>query len=178
MVKPGLNSSGRSGMSRIRLKTAGRLAGLLLMGVAALGPWFVDTHPATEATCSPPLVWVGEGYCACLVTLAASLGQAANLGESAPLLLVLCLPAALPFASTLFLLLGGERRGMWAGHLAAWGLAGAYALLWFAGMWVLYRVIWLWGAGLCVVVAVATLAGEVVAARRNGHEAVGAFQAP
>ena len=165
-------------MSRARLKTAGRLAGLLLMVVAMLGPWFVDTHPATEETCSPPLVWVGEGYCACLITMAAALGQAANLGDSAPLLLVLCLPAALPFVSTPFLLLGGERRGVWVSHLAAWGLAGAYALIWFAGMWYVHRVIWLWGAGLCVVVAVAMLAGEVVAARRSRREAVGVFQAP
>ena len=176
-------------MSPISLKTAGRLAGLLLMVVAALGPWFVDTHPATEGTCSPPLVWVGEGYrarlgslvpaklraagytgyCACLESLAAALGRAANLGESAPLLLVSCLPAGLPFVSTLFLLLGGERRGVWAGHLAAWGLAGAYALIWFAGVWYLYRVIWLWGAGLGVVVAAATLAGEGVAARRTSE---------
>ena len=74
-------------MSQISLKTAGRLAGLLLMVVAALEPWFVDTHPATEETCLPPLVWVGEGYCACLVSLAASLGQAANLGNSKSLFL-------------------------------------------------------------------------------------------
>jgi hypothetical protein len=153
-------------MSRARLKTAGRLAGLLLMVVATLG------------TCSPPLVWGGEGYCACLVTLAASLGQAANLGDSAPLLSVLCLPAVLPFVSTLFLLVGAERRAVWAGHLAAWGLAGAYALIWFAGIWYIHRVIWLWGAGLCVVVAVAMLVGEVVAARRNRREAAGMFQAP
>jgi len=129
-------------MSQVNLKTARRWAGLLLMVVTALGPWFVDTHPATEATCSPPLVWVGDGYracleslvpanlraagytgyCACLESLAAALGRAANLGESAPLLLVLCLPAVLPFFSTLFLLFGGERRGVWASHLAAWGV--------------------------------------------------------
>ncbi|NIV36198.1 MAG: hypothetical protein GWN58_44150 [Anaerolineae bacterium] len=165
-------------MSRVSLKTAGRLAGLLLMVVAMLGPWFVDTHPATEETCSPPLVWVGEGYCACLITMAAALGQAANLGQSAPLLLVLCLPAVLPFVGTLLLLVGGERRGVWAGHLVAWGLAGAYALIWFAGIWYVHRVIWLWGAGLCVVVATATLVGEVVAARANRREAAGVFQAP
>jgi hypothetical protein len=155
-------------MSRVSLKTAGRLAGLLLMVVAALGPWFIDTHPATEKTCSPPFVWVGEGYCACLVSLAASLGMAANLGESALLYLIVCLPAALPFVSTLFLLLVGERRGVWAGHLAAWGLAGAWALIWFAEISYSHPMIWLWGAGLCVVVAVATLAGEVVAARGKG----------
>jgi hypothetical protein len=52
-------------------------------------------------------------------------------------------------------------------------LAGAYALLWFAGIWYLHRVIWLWGAGLGVAVAVAMVAGEVVAARENRREAVG-----
>jgi hypothetical protein len=153
------------------------LAGLLLLVVAALGPWFVDTHPATEETCRPPLVWVGNGYCACLVTPAAELGLATNLGESAPAMLLLCLPALLPFVSTPVLLLGGERRGVWAGHLAAWGLAGAYALLWFGGIVYLHRVIWLWGAGLCVAVAFAMLAGEVAAARGNRREEVGVFQA-
>lgn len=176
-VKLGLDSSGRSQMTWVSRKTAGRLAGLLLLVVAALGPWFIDTHPATEETCRPPLVWVGNGYCACFVTLAGALGVAAHLGESALAMLLLCLPALLPLAGTPVLLLSGGRRGWWAVHLAAWGLAGAYALLWFGGLLFLYRVIWVWGAGLCVVVAVATLAGEVVAARRNRRAAVGVFQA-
>jgi hypothetical protein len=149
------------------------LAGLLLMVVATLGPWFVDTHPATAETCSPPLVWVGDDYCACLISLASTLAQAANLGQSAPLYFVLCLPAALPFITTLLLLFGGAHRGVWVAHLAAWALAGVYALIWFAGMWYLYRGIWLWGAGLGLVVAAAMVAGEVVAAKGNRREAMG-----
>lgn len=164
-------------MSRVSLKTAVRLAGLLLLVVAALGPWFVDTHPATEETCSAPLVWVGKGYCACLQTPAAALGQAVHLGESARLLLILCLPVALPFVSTLLLLLCGERRGWRAVHLAAWGLVGVYALIWFGGLLYLYRVIWVWGAGLGVVVAAAMLAWEAVTARRNRRTAAGVLQA-
>ena len=116
----------------------------------------------------PPLVWLGEGRCACLPSLVAVLGQAVIAGQS--VVWVLLLPPALPFAATLLLLLAGERRGAWAGYLAAWGLAGAYALLLFFGHWVMHRQVWLWGAGLCGVVAIAMLAGEVLAARGSRRE--------
>jgi len=148
------------------------VAGLILLVVAALGPWFADTHPATAETCSAPLVWVGGGYCACLWSPAQRLGLAANMGQSAPLELVLCLPVILPFASTLLLLLG-ERRGVWIGHLWAWGLAGAYSLIWLVGVWHIHPMIWQWGAGLCAVVAAGMLTLELLAARRTRRGAAG-----
>lgn len=156
-------------MSRVSIKIASRLAGLLLVVATAPGPWFLEEHPATEESCSPPLVWLGEGRCACKPSLVDALGQA--LSPSQREVSVLLLPPALPFAGTLLLLLVGERRGAWAGYLTAWGLAGAYSLLLFVGHWYLHRQVWLWGAGLCGVVAVAMLAWEVLAARKNRREA-------
>ncbi len=55
-----------------KLKTVGRVASLVFLLVAMMGPWFADSHPATEETCRPPLVWVGGGYCACLVSFMAA----------------------------------------------------------------------------------------------------------
>ncbi len=82
-----------------KLKTVGRVAPLVLLLVTTMGPWFADSHPATEESCSHPLVWLGNGYCACLISLVAAIEQAAKPGNSA--LWVLCLPPALPFLSTL-----------------------------------------------------------------------------
>jgi hypothetical protein len=156
-------------VSRASIKTARRLAGLLLVVALAAAPWFMEEHPATEESCLPPLVWLGEGRCACLPSLVAACDQAVIPGQGVAF--VLLLPPALPFAATLLLLLVGERRGARAGYLAAWGLAGAYALLLFCGHWAMHRQVWLWGAGLGAVVTVAMLAGEVLAARGNRREA-------
>ena len=78
---------------------------------------------------------------------------------------VLCLLLALPFLSTLLLLLGRERRYLWVSHLTAWGLAAAFSLFLFVGSRYSHRALRLWGAGLCGVVAVAMLAGEILVAR-------------
>jgi len=144
-----------------KLKTACRVASLVLLLATTLGPWFADGHPATEETCSPPLVWLGDGYCACLITLKGYVGGA--LGD---VMWLLCLPPALPVLSTLLLLLFGERRWLRVCHLSAWGIAGIYAFLWFGGVWVAHRgVLILWGAGLGGAVAVAALIGEMLIAR-------------
>ena len=143
-----------------KLKTIGRVASLVLLLVATLGPWFADSHPATEATCSPPLVWLGGGYCACLVTFVAYVEHSIS-GQNAVWLL--CLPPALPVLSTLLLILIGERRWLWVSHLTAWGLVAIYSLLWFVGIWYAHRgALILWGAGLGGVVAVAILVGEIL----------------
>jgi hypothetical protein len=151
-------------MSRVsRLKTIGRVASLVFLLVATMGPWFADRHPATEETCSPPLVWVGSGYCACLVSFIKSLKDSISNQNS---LWLLCLPPALPVLSTLLLLLIGERRWLWVSHLIAWGLVSIYSLFFFivGGNWDWYshRVLILWGAGLCGVVAVAILVEETL----------------
>jgi len=143
-----------------KLKTVGRVASLVLLLVATMGPWFADSHPATEETCSHPLVWLGSGHCACLVSLMAAIGEAVKPGHSS--LWLLCLPPALPFLSTLLLLLSGERRWLWVCHLAAWGLVAIYSLFLFVGHWYSHPALMLWGAGLCGVVAVAILVGEIL----------------
>jgi hypothetical protein len=174
-------------MSRISIKTVGRVAALVLLLVAMMGPWFCDSHPATQESCSAPLVWLGNGRCACLASLMTWPGHgfgpggmlaemvsgecrldAGCIANNVAMLIMFSLPL-LPFLSTLLLFVGGERRGLWVFHLVAWGLAAAVsALLLVACLWQV-RV---WGAGLCGVVAVAMLVGEILAARlRPGREA-------
>ena len=142
-----------------QLKTVSQVASLVLLLIATMGPWFAESHPATAESCSHPLVWLGSGNCACLITLVGAIEQAAKPGNSA--LWVLCLPPALPLLSTLLLLFSGERRWPWVCHLAAWGLVAVYSLFVFVGHWYLHPVLVLWGAGLYGVVAVAILAGEI-----------------
>jgi len=147
-----------------KLKTVGRAVSLVFLLATTMEPWFADSHPATEETCSPPLVWLGDGYCACLVTLKGYVEGV--LGSD--VIWLLCLPPALPILSTLLLLLFGEHRWLRVCHLSAWGIAGIYAFLWFGGVWYAHRgVLILWGAGLGGVVAVATLVGEILIARRQ-----------
>jgi hypothetical protein len=144
-----------------KLKTVGRVASLVLLLVATMGPWFMDSHPATEETCSPPLVWLGNGYCACLVSFMASLRMATWTGHS--VLWLLCLPPALPFLSTLLLIvLGRERQWLWVCHLTAWGLVAIYSLFIHVFIWYCHRALILWGAGLSGVVAAAILVGEIL----------------
>jgi len=148
-----------------KLKTVGRAVSLVFLLATTMGPWFADGHPATEETCSPPFVWLGDGYCACLITLAGHV-EGALYGRD--VMWLLCLPLALPVLSTLLLLLIGERRWLWVGHLIAWGLLAILSLLWFVVIWVLHRgALILWGAGLAGVVAVAILVVEILIARHQ-----------
>lgn len=151
-------------MSQVnKLKTVGRAVFLVFLLLTMMGPWFADSHPATEETCPPPLVWLGGGYCACRISFTAFVEDVIS---DRSLLWLLCLPPALPVLSTLLLLLIGERRWLWVCHLSAWGIAGIYAFLWFGGVWYAHRgVLILWGAGLGGVVAVAMLVGEMLIAR-------------
>lgn len=144
-----------------KLKTIGRGVSLVLLLVTMMGPWFIDTHPATEDSCSPPLVWLGNGYCACFVSYMAAIRMSFSPGHH--ILWLACLLPALPFLSTLLLLLRGERRQLWVCHLTAWGLAAIYSLLMFIGRWYSHPALIIWGAGLGGVVAAATLAGEKLA---------------
>ncbi len=144
-------------------QTVGRVVALLLLLIAAMGPWLFDSHPATQETCSAPLVWLGDGQCACLVSLVMAFWVSISLGQG--LLWIFCLLPAIPFLSTFLILRGSEQRLHRIFHLAAWGLAAAFSLFLFIGSWVSHRALILWGAGLYSVVAITTLAGEVWAAR-------------
>ncbi len=142
-----------------KLKTVYRVVPLALLLVAMTGPWFIDSHPATEVTCAPPLVWQDNGYCACLVSFMATIGMAFKPGQS--MLWLLCLPPALPFLSTLLLFLSGERRWLRVCHLAAWGLVAIYSLFLFIAYWYRHPALILWGAGLSGVLAVVILIEEI-----------------
>lgn len=143
-----------------KLKTVGRVASLVLLLVAMMGPWFIDTHPATEESCSPPLVWQGNGYCACLVSFLETFRMSFSPGHH--MLWLVCLLPALPFLSTLLLILSREHRWLWVCHLIAWGLVAIYSLFLFVAYLVRHPALILWGAGLSGVVAVAILAGEIL----------------
>ena len=157
-------------MSRVSiLKTIGRLAALGVLLLSSLGPWFADTHPATEATCTGPLVWLGNGHCACLVSLI-KLYRDVSVG----FVWWLGLPPLLPILFTLLFFLGGNHRFLWYFHLTGWFLVAAYSLFLFimGWAWLIYgwpsnKALFLWGAGLCGVVAVALLAGEILIAIRQ-----------
>lgn len=149
-------------MSRISLsKTIWRLAALGLLLLSSLGPWFADTHPATEATCTAPLVWVGNGHCACLITLISVYQAAPDYVEW------LGLPPLLPILFTLLFFLGGNHRFLWYFHLTGWFLVAAYSLFWFFVGWSSGQELFLWGAGLCGAVAVSLLVWEILTAKHQ-----------
>ncbi|MFZ2198418.1 MAG: hypothetical protein WAV13_11835 [Thermodesulfovibrionales bacterium] len=139
------------------LKTVARGASLVFLLVAMMGPWFADSHPATEETCSHPLVWLGNGHCACLVSFMDFVEDATS-GQGS--LGLLCLPPALPILSTLLLLLMGERRWLWVCHMTAWGFVAIYSFFFF-----IVGNLYTWGDGLGGVVAVVILVGEILIAR-------------
>jgi hypothetical protein len=145
-----------------KLKTISRVVSQVFLLVAMVGPWFADSHPATEQTCTHPLVWLGNGYCACLVSFKA-LVEAVILGQST--LWLLYLPPVLPILSTLLLLLIGERRLLWIGHLIAWGLVAIYSFFLFFGLWYSNKALFLWGAGFCGLLALTALVVEILAGR-------------
>ncbi len=147
------------------LTIAGRVAALVLIIATAAGPWFTDTHPATADTCAAPLIWLGDGRCACLVSLFSALGVAATPGQAT--MLWLCLLPLIPFFSTSLLLFVKEHRALWVGHLVVWGLAGAFSILLFIRIRFSYHIVWLWGAGLYGMLALAIITGEILVNRRQ-----------
>ena len=106
------------------LKLAGRVAALALLLVAMAGPWTFDIHSDQEEACPAPLVWLGDGRCACTPSLWTLIGVSLKWGNDG-LFSLLLLPR-LPFLSTMLLLvLDGQHRWPWVLHLTAWGLAFA-----------------------------------------------------
>lgn len=149
-------------MSRIsNSKTVIRLAALGLLLLSFLGPWFADTHPATEETCTAPLVWVGNGYCACIVSLVAFYKTIGDWEEWVGI------PPLLPIIFTLLYILGGNHRFLWYLHLTGWFLIALYALFWFFLGWSAGQGLFLWGAGFGGAVAISLLAWEILAAKHH-----------
>lgn len=145
-------------------KNLARLASIALLLTTMTAPWFADSHPATEKTCLPPLVWLRNGYCACLIPFTA-FAKDLILGHSSFWLLFL--PPVLPILSAMFLLALGERRWLWLSHLGAWALTAGYSFLWFFGLWYLHQgILILPGAGLGGLIAFASLVWEILLHRR------------
>ena len=159
-------------MSRVSvLMTVGRVTALVLLLVAMVGPWTFDSHPDAEESCSAPLVWLGGGRCACLVSFMKAFEVTMKWGNHG-LLWLLFLPL-LPFLSALLLLFGRERPWKRVFHLLAWGLAAALSISFLVLLWYEYRALSLrlWGIWLNAAVAAALLAGEILAAKqRPGRE--------
>jgi hypothetical protein len=155
-------------MSRVSvLMTVGRVAALVLLLVAMVGPWTFDSHPDAEESCSAPLVWLGGGRCACLVSFMKAFEVTVNWGNHG-LLWLLFLPL-LPFLSTPLLLLGRGLPWLRVFHVTAWGLAAAFLIVFLVLFWYQYEAVSLrlWGIWLSAAVAVASLAGEILAAKQR-----------
>ncbi len=161
-------------LSRISIsKPIVRLAALGFLFLSMLGPWFADAHPATEATCTAPLVWLGGGYCACLRSLVDHYRQASGFTWW------IGLPPMLPILFTFLFFLDGNHRFLWYFHLAGWFLIAIFSLFWFFIGWSWLIINWpslralnLWGAGLCGALAVALLVWEFRTAKHQPGQIV------
>lgn len=142
-----------------------RVMALILVLLAMAGPWTLDSHADQEDACPAPLVYLGNGRCACKISLWTLIGVSVRWGND-PLFWLLLLPGLL-LISTILLLLSG-RPLFWSIHLVAWGLALALSTVAVTASWWGHGMLTLrlWGAWLCLEVAAAVLAGEVVSARR------------
>jgi hypothetical protein len=165
-------------------KNAGRVAVLMGLVVAAMGPWtFTDLlHVPSEYSCSAPFIRFDDDFCgtplsgiwillglvtqfiyasAGLVTGAMGLVEWASwaLFSLFPFLLVL------PFFSTLLLILRGDRRRRQAFNVAAWGLAAGTGLTGkLTGFFRYTKPFWLsWGIWLYIGLAASALTLEVLA---------------
>jgi len=160
-------------------KNVWRVAVLLLLSVAVMGPWTFDLiNVPSEYPCSAPFIrlendfcgmprpgiwvfsWMVGGFINMVVRLVTGATVFTDLAfeflySLLPLLLVL------PFCSTLLLILGGDRRRRQVFHVAAWGLAAGVGLL--LGMSSFSRLLWaLWGLWLYIGLAAGALILEVL----------------
>ncbi len=135
-----------------------RLTTLALLFISMFGPWFYDSHPATEAMCSAPLIWLGDGACACLVSLMTGFSVSVGYDRST---IWLYLPPMLPFLSTLLLFLSRENPALRSIHWIVIGLVIIYSLFFFIGMWFSHHELILWGAGLYGLVGLCALVTEI-----------------
>jgi hypothetical protein len=160
-------------------KSVGRVAVLVLLLVATMGPWAysADGAPPVES-CHAPFILLENRRCVGLVsgatiltfTAAAFLnmgvglvtGKMALVGRAGEFLLTLCtLLLVLPFFSTLLRILDGDRRRLRGLHVIAWGLAIPSALpLVVSGLSELYPA--LWGMWLYIALAAVVLTMEVL----------------
>ena len=156
-----------------------RVAALVLLPVALIGPWWFDliVVPA-EHTCSPPNYRLGGDYCGMPVTglwffcwgLPGLVYASTGLINGAMTILdwfrslffsLFTFLLALPLIPTLLLVLRGDRRRRQVFSVVAWALAAGMGLL--VGLSSYPRLSYvLWGVWLYIVLAVGALVLEVL----------------
>ena len=173
-------------------KNVGRVAVLILLLVAIMGPWaYTSDGVPPAAWCRDPNILLENGHCVRLVSGATvltfmtgaflSMGVelvmgatvfADRAGESLCvfLFMMLLFLLMLPFFSTLLLIWGGDSRRLRVFHVMAWGLAAVLSLLLAMSASVLMPGP-LWGIWLYIGLAASALALELpalVAGSRSG----------
>jgi hypothetical protein len=168
-------------------KRVWRVAVLVLLLVAIMGPWAFDRiYVPGEFPCSAPFIRLEGDFCGVPLSgiwiLSATTGGLVNIvvglvtgatvitdrvREFSFSLLVLLL--VLPFFSTLLLILRGDRRRQLVFHLAAWSLVVGF------GLWLgmssypkLFGVVW--GIWLYIGLAASALILEVLTAGRRPRQ--------
>ncbi|TEU19425.1 MAG: hypothetical protein E3J21_03745 [Anaerolineales bacterium] len=131
-------------------KSVGRVAVLMLLLVAIMGPWTYSADGAPPAEwCHDPFILLENGRCVGLMSgatiltfmarafLSMSVGLVTGVTVFADrageflrefLFTMVLFPLVLPFFSTLLLIRGGDPRRRRVFHLTAWGLAALSAL--------------------------------------------------
>lgn len=134
---------------KLKMRLVIRSAGLLLLLVSFIGPWFTYYYWTTEETCAKPNVRLGC-YTSRVLSINASVVNIIS-GGGAPWFLLL---PTLPYLSTLLLFLIGEEPVLERYHRAAWAFAAVTSLT------LAFQNLTFWGPKLGVVVAGAMLAWE------------------
>jgi hypothetical protein len=158
-----------------------RTAVLYLLGFAMIGPWGYDRlHVPSPFDCSGFNIRLDENFCGMPVSLARFFfsGEFTRLAtrlvtgaidsrELFPFLLMLL--AALPFLSTLVLILFGNRRHWRALHLVILGLVTSAVLSWLLQLFAFSPASLLaaWGAWLYLALAIGGLVSEFWTLGRN-----------
>jgi len=165
-------------------KTVWRVAILVLLLVAIMGPWgfFEPVNVPSDYPCSAPyirlegdmcgeptpIIWMFYWFVSMPISMVVGLVTGATVltdfGIEFVYILLICLlllTLVLPFFSTLLLILRGDRTRQQVFNVAAWGLAAGIGLLF--GLSRLPRLYWvLWGFWLYIGLAVSALVLELL----------------
>jgi hypothetical protein len=161
-------------------KNVWRVAVLVLLLVAIMGPWFFDViYAPGESQCSAPFIWLKEDFCGkplpgitffafmagAFINISFELVTGAIVLTDRAREFVFSLSVflfVLPLFSTLLLIRGEGSRRRQVFHVAAWGLAALSALP--LAIYHFSRAHWaLWGIWLYIGLAASALILEVLA---------------
>ena len=111
-------------------KNVGRVAVLMLLLVAMMGPWtYTADGVGPVEWCRDPNILLENGRCVGLVTGATVLVDRVREFLGVSLFTMFLFLLVLPFFTTLLLVLGRDSRRLRIFHLMAWGLAAGLSLL-------------------------------------------------